>query len=277
LSVKWEEKMKNFLWRLLERQKRSVNTKANKFTKLPPARLAVYDSMTSLPRITELAADDFEDFVNTLATTTYQSAREAGGNIPFTVIKEIIENLIHAYFKEVVISIYDGGNIVRISDQGPGIKDKERAVQPGFSTATQEMKRFIKGVGSGLSVAKESLNYMGGKIQIEDNLQTGTVVTLYVPKPKQTPAEKKEEVTIRTDTRQIDIKLNKRQKQVLCLVTEFGSIGPSKVATELGVSLSTAYRDLLYLEHQGLVLTDAQGKRSLTSLGLEYLNLIIKS
>jgi anti-sigma regulatory factor (Ser/Thr protein kinase)/predicted transcriptional regulator len=269
--------VKNFFSRLIERQKQSVNAKGSKFTKMPPARLAIYDSMTTLPKIIELTADDFENFVNTLATTTYQSVKEAGGNIPFTVIKEIIENLIHAYFKEVVISVYDGGNIVRISDQGPGIKDKERAVQPGFSTATQEMKRFIKGVGSGLSIAKESLNYMGGKIQIEDNLQTGTVVTLYAPKPKQPPSEKKESVATVTEPRQIDIKLNKRQKQVLCLVTEFGSIGPSKIATELGVSLSTAYRDLLYLEHQGLVSTDNQGKRSLTSRGLEYLDLIIKS
>ena len=43
------------------------------------------------------------------------------------VIREIVENFIHAHFVEPIISILDGGNTIRFADQGPGIEDKERA------------------------------------------------------------------------------------------------------------------------------------------------------
>jgi len=51
---------------------------------------------------------------------------------------------------------------------------------------------------------------------------------------------------------------------------ESGSAGPSLVAADLGVALSTAYRDLATLEDQGLILADS-GKRRLTDEGLAYL------
>jgi len=235
------------------------------------ARLAVYDSLTVAPRIIELNAGDYDEFINLLAAKTYQSSKEIGGNMPYTVIREIIENLIHAYFEEVVISILDDGNTVRISDQGPGIKNKDKAFEPGFSTASSPMKAFIKGVGSGLPIAKESLIFLGGAITVEDNLNKGTVITLSVPHGKD--LKKKES----DDSSTADVDLNKRQKQVLFLVMELGSVGPSKIASELGVSLSTAYRDLIYLEEKSLIFSDDQGKRVLTSLGIEYLDEILNS
>ena len=51
---------------------------------------------------------------------------------------------------------------------------------------------------------------------------------------------------------------------------ESGSAGPSLVAADLGVALSTAYRDLATLEEQGLISADS-GKRRLTDEGLTYL------
>src|SRR3972149_2043507 len=59
------------------------------------ARLAVYDTLRAAPRIIELNAGDYGDFIDVLATKTYQSAKEIGGSIPYTVLREIIENLIH--------------------------------------------------------------------------------------------------------------------------------------------------------------------------------------
>ncbi|MDI6715470.1 MAG: ATP-binding protein [Actinomycetota bacterium] len=235
------------------------------------ARIAAYDSLKSAPRIIELRADDYDEFINLLATKSYQSSKEMGGNIPYTIIREIIENLIHAYFKEVVISILDNGNTVRISDQGPGIKHKEKAFEPGFSTATSFMKNFIRGVGSGLPITKETLSFLGGAITIEDNLESGTVVTLRMP------ASSDKEDNLMPETTPSTPKLNKRQKQVLFIIMEFGSVGPSKIASELNISLSTAYRDLVYLEEKSLISSDAQGKRFLTSLGIEYLENILGS
>lgn len=235
------------------------------------ARLAVYDSLKSSPRIIELNAGDCEEFINLLSTKTYQSSKEMGGNMPYTVIREIIENLIHAFFNEVVISILDSGNTIRISDQGPGIKNKNKAFEPGFSTATSQMKKIIKGVGSGLPITKETLSFLGGAITIEDNLDQGTVFTLSVPDGSDHSTESHQESTA------LPLNLNKRQKQVLFLIMELGSVGPSKIASELSISLSTAYRDLVYLEDKCLISSDEQGKRVLTSLGIECLDDILNT
>jgi len=123
----------------------------------PEVRLAIYDSPLAAPRVINLRGQEFHQFVGDLAARTYNHSRERGGRIPYVVIREIVENLIHAYFEGAVISIFDDGNTIRIADQGPGIADRQKALLPGFSTATAQMRRFIKGVGSGLPVAKEQL------------------------------------------------------------------------------------------------------------------------
>jgi len=58
---------------------------------------------------------------------------------------------------------------------------------------------------------------------------------------------------------------------VLALVLESGSAGPSLVAKELSVGLSTAYRDLAFLEEVGLIISDS-GKRTVTEQGLLFLD-----
>ncbi|MEW6188989.1 MAG: ATP-binding protein [Actinomycetota bacterium] len=264
--------MKNFLQKLLEEEKH--DEKREDRGEVPFVRIAIYDSLTSTPRVIDLSSQDQEEFINSLATKTYRFSQEKGGDVPFTVIKEVIENLIHAYFKEAVISILDNGNTIRISDQGPGIKDKEKAFEPGFSTANREMKGLIKGVGSGLPIVKEALAHLGGIVTLEDNLERGTVVTLRVPHRRESPKEEAATVP-QPDFPQFT--LNKRQKKVLFLVTELGAVGPSRVASELEVSLSTAYRDLKYLEEAKLIKADDQGKRSLTSDGIRHLDLILSS
>lgn len=144
------------------------------------ARIAIYDSLSASPRVEHLDAADVAEGIEQLASRTYNLARERGGSIPYTIIREVAENLIHAGFSEVIVTILDEGNTVRFSDQGPGIADKERAFLPGFSTATSDMKRYIKGVGSGLPIVRECLTFAGGTIEIDDNLGCGTVVTLRV-------------------------------------------------------------------------------------------------
>jgi Mn-dependent DtxR family transcriptional regulator len=59
---------------------------------------------------------------------------------------------------------------------------------------------------------------------------------------------------------------------VLSLVMELGSVGPSAVSKELRVALSTAYRDLAFLEDVGLIDTDGAGKRALTEDGVAFLD-----
>jgi hypothetical protein len=234
------------------------------------ARIAVYDSLAAAPRVEDVTGVDLADAIERLASRTYHLAREQGGAVPYTLIREIVENLVHAGFSEVVVTILDNGNTVRFSDQGPGIPDKERVFLPGFSTASSDMKRYIKGVGSGLPIVKECLTFAGGSIEIDDNLGRGSVVTIRVehkgPSAEQPAGEH----------RQVP-RLSTRQKQVLAIVMELGSAGPSAVAKELSVGLSTAYRDLASLEDAGLIVADETGKRQLTEFGVSYLDTIFIS
>lgn len=265
--------MQDFFLRLISRQKGIEGA-----TQAPEVRVAVYDSMLAPPQVVSLSAEDFDQLVGELASRTHNFARARGGRIPFVVIREIVENLIHAFFLDAVITIMNDGNTIRISDQGPGIRDKDRAFEPGFTTATGELRRFIKGVGSGLPVAREQLAFLGGAISVEDNLERGTVVTLHVgppasaarsePPPPVPPPDQGLPAQQRVIT--------DRQRKVLLLIAEFGSAGPSTIAKELGVSPSTAYRELDALEGLQLVAVRGPGKRTLTEEGIAYLDTVFK-
>ena len=227
-------------------------------------RIAVYDTLTSPPRVTSVEERDVPGLIAALAEKTYHSCREQGGNVPFTVINELIENLIHATFRDVVITILDGGRVVRISDHGPGVDDKDRAFQPGFTTATASQRRFIRGVGSGLPIARESLAFLRGAITIEDNLGGGAVFTIKMPQQATPGAEPPRAAPPAP-------RLTTRQKKILVLLMELNVAGPSALAKELHVAPATAYRELHLLEQMGLVHSRGDGKRALTEEGMSLL------
>jgi DNA-binding transcriptional ArsR family regulator len=226
-------------------------------------RIAVYDTLTSPPRVVTVEERDLPALIASLAEKTYRTCREQGGNVPFTVINELIENLIHAFFLDVVITILDGGKVVRVSDHGPGVDDKERAFLPGFTTATAEQRHIIRGVGSGLPIARESLAFLRGAITIEDNLGGGAVVTIKMPQQAGGAAPPVQAAPVP--------KLSMRQKKVLVLLMELNTAGPSALARELGVAPATAYRELHVLETMGLVHSRGDGKRALTEEGMSLL------
>lgn len=73
----------------------------------------------------------------------------------------------------------DGGDTIRfLADQGPGIDDKERAFDFGVTSANSKMKRYIRGTGAGFPMVQEYLENAGGAVSIEDNMGSGTVVTV---------------------------------------------------------------------------------------------------
>lgn len=134
--------------------------------------------MLSSPRIIDVNPAETGEFIGKLSAEIYNQAQQLGGAIPYTIISQVAENFIHASFKEMVVSIFDGGNTIRFTDQGPGIADKAKAQQPGYSSATREMKAYINGVGSGLPIVREYLDTRHGTIHIEDNMNSGAVVTI---------------------------------------------------------------------------------------------------
>ncbi len=253
------------------------------------ARVAVYEAPGAAPRVVDVEADSTGDFIEQLAASVHRLSREQGSDIPYTVLREVTENFIHAHFREPVVSILNQGATVRFADQGPGIGDKANAVLPGFTTAAGEMKHYIRGVGSGLPIVRDYLSLSGGSLVIEDNLGCGSVVTIHsridtvqnimplvgalnVRLPEEDPSFTPEQASLSVNDP--SLRLSTRQQQVLALVMESGLAGPSLVAKELGVGVSTAYRDLASLEEAQLIEADG-GKRTLTEAGLRYIHEVI--
>jgi signal transduction histidine kinase len=189
--------MESFLDRLLADERAAARQPAGQAATAAPApshrvlpdvpigpeapRIAIYDTLTSPPRVIAVEEEDLPALIASLAEKTYHYCREQGGQIPYTVLQELIENLLHAYFRDVVITILDSGQTIRISDHGPGVDDKDRAFQPGFTTATALQRQIIRGVGSGLPIARESLQFLRGVLTVEDNLGGGAVFTIKMP------------------------------------------------------------------------------------------------
>ena len=143
-------------------------------------RISIYDDLFSTPRVVVIDPGPVRSYLEEVTNTVYRCMKEQGGSISLMVIREIVENFIHAHFMEPIISILDGGNTIRFADQGPGIEDKERAFEFGVTSANRGMKRYIRGTGSGFPMVQQYLEAAGGAVSIEDNLGAGTVVTVSV-------------------------------------------------------------------------------------------------
>jgi hypothetical protein len=233
---------------------------------LEAPRIAIYDTLTSPPRVIAVEEGDLPALIASLAEKTYHYCHEQGGQVPYSVIQELIENLLHAYFRDVVITILDNGQTIRISDHGPGGDDKDRAFQPGFTTATAYQRLIIRGVGSGLPLARESLQFLRGILTVEDNLGGGAVFTIKMPSAAATPPPA---------AGVPHVKLTTRQTKVLVLLMELGSAGPTAIARELGFSAATVFRELVVLQDMGLIHSLGDGKRALREEGLRLLESIL--
>ncbi len=259
------------------------------------ARIAVYDDLMSAPRIVEVEPDETAAYIEQLSQEVYRQSQAQGGSIPYTVIRELSENFIHARFAEVVISIFDHGDTIRFADQGPGIAHKLQAQQPGFTSASESMKDYIRGVGSGLPLAREYLSFSNGSLSIEDNMGTGAVVTISLarkvaPVEEQKPAaaqdvigtpqhgmpnrqaERERAQAVRTEDRADGFEmpsLTERQKRVLRLFTAHGALGVTDIVKLTSMPQSSVHKELTHLEDHGIVEKTAGQKRVLTPFGHE--------
>ncbi|MBA2692212.1 MAG: hypothetical protein H0U65_06940 [Rubrobacter sp.] len=242
------------------------------------------------PEITEVSAGSPGAATAKLTRLIDRKAAEMESGIPERAVREIIENLIHADYKGVVISILDDGKTVRVSDKGPGIASKSQAMEFGFSGANAEALSQIRGIGAGLGIARSEMVKARGRLSIEDNLGGGSVVTVSIaeesgtddkPEPTGAPEEAREFQKPSPKRKYPDevprINISERQQNVLVTVLECGEVGPSTIAGSLEISVSTAYRDLSVLEEHGLVAGDESGKRVISPLGRDYVEAIIST
>lgn len=232
------------------------------------ARIALYDDLRSAPRVTEIQPAPTADYIENLASKVYEQAKMAGGTIPYTAIREVSENFIHARFAEIIVSILDNGNTIRFADQGPGIPQKEKAQLPGFTSAIEPMKRYIRGVGSGLPIVKEYLEFSHGTITIEDNLGTGAVVTISLcdGHEKKTQQQEAAAPALRIPP------LTDRERQFLPLFLSEGALGVTDLVNLTGIPQSSTYVTLKKLEGAGLIEKSMNQKRILTDLGYRVAN-----
>ena len=242
-------------------------------------RIAVYPG-GGTPEITEVSASDPASATRKFTRFVSEKVREAGGGVPEESIREVVENLIHAGYQGVVISVLDDGNVVRVSDKGPGVENKERAMEFGFSGASPGALGEIRGVGAGLGIARAAAEKVGGTLTIEDNIGGGTVATISVA-GEEAVTEEEEAAPPPPQRRYPDgvprMNISERQQKALITVLECGEVGPSTVADRLEISVSTAYRDLSVLEEHGLVMADESGKRLISPLGRDLVEAIINS
>jgi len=213
------------------------------------ARLAVYHDPLSPPAVDEVEGGEAAALVEELFRRA--AAHTA---LPALAVREVIENLVHARFRDALVSVLDDGRTLRVSDGGPGIADKARAMEPGFTTADDETRRVVRGVGCGLPLAAGLLAERGGSLELADNLAGGTVATLAAPAADAAPEASEPPIS-------------ETGRRVLALLLELAPVDPARLAAELDLPLAECGRELVVLEHRGLVLRDADGERRLADSG----------
>lgn len=238
-----------------------------------PVHISIYDNLNVSPQVITIDPQDTSNFIEELSQVVYREAKNLGGNIPYTVIRELSENFIHAHFKEALVSILDNGNTLRFTDQGPGIINKEAALEPGYSSACSEMRDYIRGVGSGLAIVNEFLKVSNGSISIEDNLNEGSVitVTLQTNKGNNQPLSK---ISPQKEISRLDgekPKLTAIQKQLIRNIDIMGELGVSELKGLTAMAQSTICTNLQKLEDLGILEKDEiSSKRSLTNYGAQF-------
>ncbi len=87
-----------------------------------------------------------------------------------------INMVIHADGGEITVEITPSQIIMILADKGPGIKDIDKAMQAGWSTASENVRALGFGAGMGLPNMKKYSDEM----KIDTVIGVGTTVTMKV-------------------------------------------------------------------------------------------------
>lgn len=127
------------------------------------------------------------------------------------------------------------------------------------------MKHYIRGVGSGLPIVKDYLDFSNGTITIEDNLECGAVVTVSLA-----PPQKEQQHQPRIES--LTPPLSAREKEFLPFFLHEGALGVTDLVNLTGMPQSSTYVTLKKLEEYGLIEKTVNQKRILTDLGFQVAN-----
>ena len=87
-----------------------------------------------------------------------------------------INMVIHAYGGEITAEISSSEIDLTLADTGPGIPDIEKAMQDGFSTATEQVRNLGFGAGMGLP----NMTKYSDEFHIESEVGVGTTVRMKI-------------------------------------------------------------------------------------------------
>lgn len=87
-----------------------------------------------------------------------------------------INMVVHAKGGEITVEVTPTEIIMILKDKGPGIPDVEKAMQAGYSTATENIRSLGFGAGMGLPNMKK----YSDELNIDTELGVGTTVTMKV-------------------------------------------------------------------------------------------------
>lgn len=87
-----------------------------------------------------------------------------------------INMVIHASGGNIEVTVSQEEILMILKDQGPGIEDIELAMQPGYSTAPDNIRNLGFGAGMGLS----NMQKYSDEMVIDSTVGVGTTVTMRV-------------------------------------------------------------------------------------------------
>ena len=129
----------------------------------------------------DIAGDDFS--VAGLASSNCKKVLKQLGLPPETIRKAAIcmyegeiNTIIHGKGGVCDITITESSIKIVFSDKGPGIADIEKAMQEGFSTATNEARELGFGAGMGLPNIKK----YSDDLSIVSKVGKGTTITITI-------------------------------------------------------------------------------------------------
>ena len=141
-----------------------------------------------MPDVTFHFDVDGEDFSSAGEASVLVKKKLRQLGVPADVIRKVsiamyegeINMVIHASGGDITVDITPDKIIMELKDVGPGIKDIEKAMQAGYSTAPDNVRSLGFGAGMGLPNMKKYSDTM----EIQTVLGQGTTVTMTVNMPE---------------------------------------------------------------------------------------------
>lgn len=170
------------------------------YARIESGRLELFVESFDLRELAQSVVDDFAPQAEAKNLSLRLEAPEgrAGFESDARLVRLVLVNLVANALKftevgEIVISVQVAPEacFLSVRDSGPGIEPGLRAAvfEPFFQGESAGHRQYTQGAGLGLSLVREMLHALGGSIELESDLGTGSTFQISVPRAALTQAE----------------------------------------------------------------------------------------